>query len=134
MGQAKLRGNFAERQAAAYTEVEKQIDLQKEMREHIEKLDKVEKTSDQQAVHFACQMIVQHWKHSDISRRMPRFAPLDQACFVVYNNPELFNADGTFISDEVEIVSPPCGWEFAGADDEWNASPTGTPSSRIGGF
>jgi hypothetical protein len=84
MGQANQRGNFAERQSAAYDTIERTVtEVTQKRVANIEALDAIEKQSTEQADAFARQLIVAHWKYSDISHKVRAFASLDPKLFVV---------------------------------------------------
>lgn len=71
MGQAKNRGLFADRQAAAYEKIDAMTaQLAKDRTEHIAQLEAAEAKSDEMALSYARQMIIAHWKYSDISRKV----------------------------------------------------------------
>ncbi len=79
MGQAIQRGSFEQRKVVA-------INLAGDITEHINKLDNMETMTTKQAEKYAAQMIVNHWKYSNISRRIPSSAVLDEKLFVVSNS------------------------------------------------
>lgn len=83
MGQAIKRGTFEQRQSSA---IEDETLLTYDRSEHINKLSDMETMSVKQSEKFAAQIIVSHWKHSNISRRIPSSCNLDEKLFVVSNN------------------------------------------------
>lgn len=88
MGQAQERGTFDQRQQAAYDGIDAAIPVVTPE----EASDEAVMASRRDSV--ASQIIVAHWKYSDIAKRISAFAPLNSECFAVSNNFNSFNMIG----------------------------------------
>ena len=69
MGQANKRGTFSQRLDAAHRKAADEIEAIADMKQHIAKLEEIEIQSTKQAEYIAKQLIIEHWKRSDISHR-----------------------------------------------------------------
>lgn len=98
MGQANKRGNFEQRQLAAYDAIDGATTLVEARKANLEALTKAEADSEAYMKTAVSQFITRHWRETNLAARLPAaaFGAIDPALLVV--------AQGDFASSQLAVL------------------------------